>query len=63
MSAGSPTLKVVNMKETNFPAHIGEELRKPVSRILVGSTEKAFRAAIAAALRVGPTVIYDPPTK
>ncbi len=26
------------MKETNFAAHIAEELRNPVTRILVGST-------------------------
>ncbi|BBA45499.1 hypothetical protein BCCH1_80100 (plasmid) [Burkholderia contaminans] len=63
MSAGSPTLEVTHMKETNFAAHIAEELRNPVTRILVGSTGSGYRAAIAAALRVGPTLIYEPPTK
>ena len=63
MSAGSLTLEVRHMKETNFAAHIAEELRNPVTRILVGSTGSAYRVAIAAALRVRPTVIYEPPTQ
>lgn len=51
------------MKETNSAAHTAVEPRKPLISILVASTENAFRAAIAAALHVSPTVIYDPPTK